>query len=94
MTPENQEKAVTIVNNLRGRNGTKIYEAIKVAMNCMKKIENNDHNQQILFFTDGMDYHTATDVCLEKLRTMKKEMSFTCPINTYGFGMYSDVNTD
>ena len=83
-----------MVNNLRTRNGTKIYEAIKEAMNYMQKREDNDHNPQVLFFTDGMDYYTSTDECLKKLRMMKKEMNFTCPINTYGFGMYNDVNTD
>ena len=47
-----------------------------------------------MFFTDGMDYYTTTEKCLNQLRLLKELNGFTCPINTYGFGMYNDVNTD
>tara|TARA_B110000285_G_C14821245_1_gene466613 strand:- start:141 stop:341 length:201 start_codon:yes stop_codon:yes gene_type:complete len=63
-------------------------------MIVMKNKEKNGHNGQILFFTDGMDYYRSTQSCLEELKKFKNELKFTCPINTYGFGMYDDINTD
>ena len=94
MTEENQEKALGLVDNLRTRNGTKICEAIKEAIDYMEKRDQKDHNPQIMFFTDGMDYYTTTEKCLADLKALKELNNFTCPINTYGFGMYNDVNTD
>jgi hypothetical protein len=39
MTPDNQDRAVSIVNALQTRGGTKIYEAIREAMIVMKNKE-------------------------------------------------------
>jgi hypothetical protein len=47
-----------------------------------------------MFFTDGLDYYITLKKCLADLKTIKTEINFTCPINTYGFGMYDAVNTD
>ena len=63
-------------------------------MDLVASRTNRNNNPQIMFFTDGMDYHTTTERCLENLKALKQELNFTCPINTYGFGMYNDVNTD
>ena len=44
MTEENKEKALALVDALKTRNGTKIYDAIKYSMDFMMRREKNDHN--------------------------------------------------
>ena len=94
MTEENKEKALALVDGLQTRNGTKILDAIKYSMDFMIRRKKNNHNPQMLFFTDGMDLHVKQEKCLKDLKAYKQFYNFTCPINTYGFGMYDDVNTD
>ena len=72
MTEENKEKALALVDGLRTRNGTKIYDAIKYSMDFMMRREKNNHNPQMLFFTDGMDYYVKQEKCLKDLKTYKE----------------------
>lgn len=65
-----------------------------MAMNYVDYYKALGHNPQILFFTDGVDEYPV-DKCVLDLKHLKQKLKFSyCPINTYGFGMYNDVNTD
>jgi hypothetical protein len=46
-----------------------------------------------LFFTDGQSNNVPREGTLGALKILKNKYKISCPINTYGFGMYNQLNS-
>ena len=73
--------------------GTNIFGAIEKGIELVVNRKDVSRNPQILFFTDGYSAYVPPKGTIEALKKLKVDHKLTCPINTYGFGMYNNVNT-
>ena len=93
MTKENQESAITLINNLRTRGGTNIFGAINKGIDKIVERQDKMRNPQILFFTDGQSNYAPREGTIAALKNLKAKHQLSCPINTFGFGMYNSLNS-
>ena len=46
-----------------------------------------------MFFTDGQSNYEPRQGTVAALKELKEQYKLSCPINTYGFGMYNQLNS-
>jgi hypothetical protein len=46
-----------------------------------------------MFFTDGQSNRVPRQGTLQYLKELKDQHHLACPVNTYGFGMYNQLNS-
>jgi hypothetical protein len=46
-----------------------------------------------MFFTDGCSNYEPREGTVAALKKMKDDNKLSCPVNTYGFGMYNQLNS-
>jgi len=82
-----------MVNGLQTRGTTNIYGAIKKGIDVVAARDSRLRNPQIMFFTDGQSNYEPRQGTVAALKELKEQMKLSCPINTYGFGMYNQLNS-
>jgi len=89
---------VTLVDNIRQRGSTNIYDAIYKGMEMIKKRSKDETNEAaIMFFTDGQPNcgkYSSKDSIGINLRKEKLNMDFKYPIHTFAFGQYTACTSD
>jgi hypothetical protein len=65
------------INTARPAEGTKIYDAMQVALNSLAKIEGN---QAIVLFTDGIDWRSESPASEDSIRKIEESAAIIYPI--------------
>jgi len=62
--------------------------AIEHSIEDVVKRDDTTRNPSILFFTDGQ-----SRVNLDRLQKIKDKYNLYCPVHTFGFGQYNNLNS-
>jgi Ca-activated chloride channel family protein len=73
----NRETLLTAINSTRSGEGTKVYDAIELALNTVRRIQGR---KAIVIFTDGMDWHSDRATFDGTLRYLDEEGVIVYPI--------------
>jgi hypothetical protein len=73
----NRETLLTAINSTRSGEGTKVYDAIELALNTVRRINGR---KAIVIFTDGMDWHSDSATFDGTLRNLDEEGVIVYPI--------------
>ena len=73
----NRETLLTAINSTRPGEGTKVYDAVELALNTVRRINGR---KAIVIFTDGMDWHSDTATFDGTLRNLDEEGVIVYPI--------------
>lgn len=73
----NRETLLTAINSTRPGEGTKVYDAIELALNTVRRINGR---KAIVIFTDGMDWHSDAATFDGTLRNLDEEGVIVYPI--------------
>ena len=73
----NQETLRTAIYGTRSGQGTKVYDAVEVAMNTIRRIQGR---KAIVIFTDGMDWHSDSATFNSTVRWLDEEGVVVYPI--------------
>jgi len=64
-----------------------------LAIDVVQARDSGLRNPQIMFFTDGQSNRVPRQGTIAALKEQKDKLKLCCPINTYGFGMYNQLNS-
>ena len=73
----NRETLRVAINGTRSGEGTKVYDAIELALNTIRRIQGR---KAIVIFTDGMDWHSDTATFNSTVRWLDEEGVIVYPI--------------